>query len=175
MEAGPLPELQVGEAKAPVTIVEYASMTCGHCANFHNTIYPALKAKYIDTGKVRLIMREFPLDDRATGAAMLARCTGDGKTFPLISALFAKQEEWAFVSKENFVPELAKIARQAGFTEESLRTCLARPGSDGQDPRSAAGALPMSSASTRRRPSSSTASGWPADRSRTSTRRSSRS
>ena len=124
MKPGPLPELQVGETKAPVTIVEYASMTCGHCANFHNTIYPALKAKYIDTGKARLIMREFPLDDRATGAAMLARCTGEGKTFPLISALFAKQEEWAFVSKEAFVPELAKIARQAGFTEDSLRTCL---------------------------------------------------
>ena len=124
MKPGPLPELQIGEAKAPVTIVEYASMTCGHCASFHNTIYPALKAKYIDTGKVRLIMREFPLDDRATGAAMLARCAGEGKTFPLISALFAKQEEWAFVPKENFVPELSKIARQAGFTEDSLRTCL---------------------------------------------------
>ena len=124
MKPGPLAELQVGNADAPVTIVEYASMTCGHCASFHNTVYPALKAKYIDTGKARLIMREFPLDDRATGAAMLARCTGDGKTFPLISALFAKQEEWAFVSKESFVPELAKIARQAGFTEDSLRTCL---------------------------------------------------
>jgi protein-disulfide isomerase len=124
MEPGPLPELVVGDAKAPVTIVEYASMTCGHCANFHNNIYPALKAKYIDTGKVRLIMREFPLDDRATGAAMLARCAGEGKTFPLISALFARQEEWAFVPKENFVPELAKIARQAGFTDESLRACL---------------------------------------------------
>jgi len=124
MEAGPLPDLVVGDAKAPVTIVEYASMTCGHCASFHNTVYPALKAKYIDTGKVRLIMREFPLDDRATGAAMLARCAGDGKTFPLISALFARQEEWAFVPKENFVPELAKIARQAGFTDETLRACL---------------------------------------------------
>ena len=124
MKPGPLPELQIGEANAPVTIVEYASMTCGHCANFHNTIYPALKSKYIDTGKARLIMREFPLDDRATGAAMLARCTGEGKTFPLISALFAKQDDWAFVPKESFVPELAKIARQAGFTEESLRTCL---------------------------------------------------
>jgi protein-disulfide isomerase len=124
MEAGPLPDLVVGDAKAPVTIVEYASLTCGHCASFHNTIYPVLKSKYIDAGKVRLIMREFPLDDRATGAAMLARCAGDSKAFPLISALFARQEEWAFVPKENFVPELAKIARQAGFTDESLRACL---------------------------------------------------
>jgi len=124
MEPGPLPELMVGDPKAPVTIVEYASMTCGHCANFHNNIYPALKTKYIDTGKARLIMREFPLDDRATGAAMLARCAGDGKTFPLISALFARQEEWAFVPKENFVAELSKFAKQAGFTDESLRACL---------------------------------------------------
>ena len=124
MEAGPLPELVVGDEKAPVTIVEYASMTCGHCASFHNNVYPTLKAKYIDTGKARLIMREFPLDDRATGAAMLARCAGEGKTFPLISALFSRQEEWAFVPKENFVPELSKFAKQAGFTDESLRACL---------------------------------------------------
>jgi protein-disulfide isomerase len=124
MKPGPLPELQVGNADAPVTIVEYASMTCGHCASFHNTVYPALKAKYIDTGKVRLIMREFPLDDRATGAAMLARCTGEGRTFPLISALFARQEQWAFVAKDSFMPELSKFARQAGFTEDSMRQCL---------------------------------------------------
>jgi protein-disulfide isomerase len=124
MKPGPFSELQVGQTDAPVTIVEYASMTCGHCANFHNNIYPALKAKYIDTGKVRLIMREFPLDDRATAGSMLARCAGEGKTFPLIAALFARQEDWAFVPKENFVPELSKIARQAGFTEESLRACL---------------------------------------------------
>jgi protein-disulfide isomerase len=124
MKPGPFPELQMGQTDAPVTIVEYASMTCGHCANFHNNILPALKSKYIDTGKARLIMREFPLDDRAVAGSMLARCAGEGKTFPLISALFARQEDWAFVPKENFVPELAKIARQAGFTEESLRTCL---------------------------------------------------
>jgi protein-disulfide isomerase len=124
MKPGPLPELEVGQADAPITVVEYASMTCGHCASFHNNVYPALKTKYIDTGKVRLIVREFPLDDRATGAAMLTRCTGEGKTFPLLSALFAKQDEWAFVAKDSFVPELSKFARQAGFTEDSMRVCL---------------------------------------------------
>ena len=68
-------------------------------------------------------MREFPLDDRATGAAMLARCTGEGRTFPLISALFAKQDEWAFV-KGDPRPELLKFAKQAGFTQESFEKCL---------------------------------------------------
>ena len=124
MKPGPLAEMQIGRPDAPITVVEYASMTCSHCANFHNKVYPELKTKYIDTGKVRLIMREFPLDDRATGAAMLARCTGEGRSFALMSALFARQDEWAFVAKESFVPELSKFARQAGFTEESMRQCL---------------------------------------------------
>ena len=97
MKPGPLPDLVLGKADAPITIVEYASMTCGHCASFHNKVLPALKQKYIDTGKVRLVMREFPLDNLAAAASMLARCAGGDKTFPLISALFAKQEEWAFV------------------------------------------------------------------------------
>jgi protein-disulfide isomerase len=124
MKATGLPDMQIGKPDAPVTVVEYASMTCGHCAHFHNTVYPTLKSKYIDTGKVRLILREFPLDDRATGAAMLARCTGEGKTFPLVSALFAKQDDWAFVGKDAFVPQLSKFAKQAGFTEDSMRKCL---------------------------------------------------
>src|SRR3954470_6303796 len=74
MRPGPLPDLVLGKADAPVTIVEYASMTCPHCAAFHKTTYPALKSKYIDTGKVRFIFREFPLDEVAVAASMLARC-----------------------------------------------------------------------------------------------------
>ena len=74
MRPGPLPDLVLGKADAPVTIVEYASMTCPHCATFHKTTYPALKSKYIDTGKVRFIFREFPLDELAVAASMLARC-----------------------------------------------------------------------------------------------------
>jgi protein-disulfide isomerase len=123
MKPGPLPELQVGETNAPVTIVEYASMTCGHCANFHTKVFPAIKEKYVDTGKVRFIMREFPLDNLAAAASMLARCAGEGKTFPLISVLFAKQDEWAFV-KGDPRPELLKFAKQAGFTQESFEKCL---------------------------------------------------
>lgn len=123
MKPGPLPDLVLGNADAPITVVEYASMTCGHCAHFHTTVFPTLKEKYVDTGKVRFIMREFPLDNLAAAASMLARCAGDGKTFPLISVLFAKQDDWAFV-KGDPRPELLKFAKQAGFTQESFEKCL---------------------------------------------------
>ena len=123
MQPGPLPELVLGKEDAPITVVEYASMTCSHCAHFHTKVFPTVKEKYIDTGKVRFIMREFPLDKLAVAASMLARCAGGDKTFPLISALFAKQDEWAFV-RGNPVPELFKFAKQAGFTQESFDKCL---------------------------------------------------
>jgi len=123
MKPGSLPELDLGNADAPITVVEYASMTCSHCAHFHTTVFPTLKEKYIDTGKVRFIMREFPLDNLAAAASMLARCAGEGKTFPLISVLFAKQDDWAFV-KGDPRPELMKFAKQAGFTQESFEKCL---------------------------------------------------
>jgi protein-disulfide isomerase len=123
MKPGPLPELTFGKADAPITVVEYASMTCGHCASFHNKVFPQLKEKYIDSGKVRFIMREFPLDNLAAAASMLARCAGGDKTFPLISVLFAKQDDWAFVRGDP-KPELFKFARQAGFTQESFDKCL---------------------------------------------------
>jgi len=123
MKPDALPDLVLGKADAPVTIVEYASMTCGHCANFHNKVFPSIKEKYIDTGKVRFIMREFPLDTLAAAASMLTRCAGGDKSVPLIGVLFAKQEEWAFV-RNNAVPELFKIAKQAGFTQESFDKCL---------------------------------------------------
>jgi protein-disulfide isomerase len=123
MKPGPLGDLVLGNADAPITVVEYASMTCGHCANFHTKVFPTLKEKYVDAGKVRFIMREFPLDNLAAAASMLARCAGEGKTLPLISVLFAKQDDWAFV-KGDPRPELMKFAKQAGFTQESFEKCL---------------------------------------------------
>lgn len=123
MKAGDLPELVYGSPGAKVTIVEYASMTCGHCANFHNKVFPELKTKYIDTGKVRFVFREFPLDNLAAAASMLARCAGEGKALPMISVLFAKQDQWAF-ARGNPVPQLFEIAKQAGFTQESFDKCL---------------------------------------------------
>ena len=118
-----LPDLVMGSPDAKVTIVEYASMTCGHCKQFHTKVLPDLKTKYVDTGKVRLVFREFPLDPRAFAASMLARCAGGDKTLPLISALFETQADWAFV-KENPTPKLFEIAKQAGFTQESFDKCL---------------------------------------------------
>jgi protein-disulfide isomerase len=122
LKQGPLPELVIGNPEAPVTIVEYASMTCSHCATFHNKVLPELKEKYIDTGKVRLVFREFPLDERAALASMLARCAGGDKALPLISMLFAKQEEWA-TAKEDFLPKLFKIGQQVGFTKQAFDQC----------------------------------------------------
>lgn len=122
MQPGPLGEQAQGPENAPVTIIEYASMTCSHCAAFHVTTYPVLKSKYIEPGKVRYILREFPLDELAAGAFMLARCAGDGKYFDLVDALFKQQKTWAFV--QNPIPPLFAIARQHGFTEQSFEKCL---------------------------------------------------
>ncbi|HEX2652698.1 MAG TPA: DsbA family protein [Xanthobacteraceae bacterium] len=122
MTPGPLGEEAEGKADAPVTLIEYASMTCSHCANFHKTVYPTLKSKYIDTGKVRYIMREFPLDPLAAAGFMLARCAGDNKYFPLIGTLFEQQRDW--VVQKPLEPLLA-IAKQAGFTQKSFEECLA--------------------------------------------------
>lgn len=123
MKAGDLPDLVLGPENAKVTIVEYASMTCGHCKHFHDTAYPELKKKYIDTGKVRFIFREFPLDARAFAASMLARCAGPEKALPLIDVLFDKQQDWAYV-EGNPTPKLFELAKQAGFTQESFDKCL---------------------------------------------------
>ena len=122
MTAGPLGEKTLGDPNAPVTIIEYASMTCGHCANFHINIYPDLKEQYIDTGKVFFIFREFPLDPLAAGAFMLARCAGETRYFTFINALFELQASW--IRTNDPVTALFNIARQAGFTQETFDSCL---------------------------------------------------
>jgi protein-disulfide isomerase len=122
MQAGPLGEKALGREDAPVTIIEYASMTCSHCARFATATYPTLKTKYIDTGKVRFIFREFPLDSLAAGAIMLARCAPNDGFFPLVELMFERQREWAFVEKP--LDALFALVRQAGFTQESFRACL---------------------------------------------------
>jgi len=121
LEPGALPDMALGNADAPVTIVEYASMTCPHCAHFHATVLPELKTKYIDTGKVRLIFREFPFDPRAEAGFMLARCSND-KYFPMIDVLFRQQQNWASV--ENAKDALLQISKLAGFSQESFEACL---------------------------------------------------
>jgi protein-disulfide isomerase len=122
MAPGPLEDEVEGAADAPVTVVEYASMTCPHCAHFHETTYPELKKKYIDTGKVRFIFREFPLDPLAAAGSMLARCAGKDKYFPMVDTLFSQQRVW--VVQKPLEPMLT-IAKQAGFTKDSFEACLA--------------------------------------------------
>lgn len=122
MAKGELEDLAIGNADAKVTIVEYASMTCPHCATFHEEVFGKLKEKYIDTGKVRFVFREFPLDNLAAAAAMLARCTGStDKAMKLTSVLLEKQRQWV---AQDPVPKLFDIAKQAGFTEEKFNACL---------------------------------------------------
>ncbi len=122
MEPGPLGDMALGDPNAPNTIIEYASMTCSHCAAFHEETYPALKEKYIDTGKVYFIFREYPLDALATAAFMLARCGPKERYFPLVDLMFNRQAEWAFT--DNPKQALLTFVRQAGFTEESFNACL---------------------------------------------------
>ncbi len=121
LEEGSLPEKVLGDPDAPVTIVEYASMTCGHCANFHKNTLPTIKTNYIDTGKARLIVREFPFDPRAEAGFMLARCADD-KYFAMVDVLFQQQQSWAGV--ENAREALLQIAKLAGFSQESFEACL---------------------------------------------------
>lgn len=118
-----LPDLVIGNPNAPVVIEEYASLTCSHCAAFHNDVLPPLKAKYIDTGKVRLVYRDFPLNDLAVGAAMLARCGGGSKREAIVGALFRTQETWAFKAKSP-LQELYKIGQRFGFKQAEMEGCL---------------------------------------------------
>jgi protein-disulfide isomerase len=119
---GLLPENVLGNPDAPVTIVEYASLTCPHCAAFQATTAPALKRDYVDTGKVKLIYRDFPLDNLAAAAAMLAHCGGPERYFGFIEILFRSQMTWA--TSQNPRAELEKLARLAGVSQEAFDACL---------------------------------------------------
>lgn len=122
MNEGVLPDMYLGAEDAPVVMVEYASMTCPHCASFHEKVLPDLKEKYIETGKLKLIFREFPLDPRAYAASMLARCADDEFYFPMVDVLFKQQSVWARADDPR--PPLLQIAKLAGFTQESFEECL---------------------------------------------------
>jgi protein-disulfide isomerase len=119
---GPLGDVALGPADAKVTIIEYASLTCSHCAAFHQETYPVLKQRYIDAGQVRFILREFPLDPLATAGFMLARCDGDAKYYAITDLLFDQQKAWAFTEKP--VDALQQMMRQAGFSQEKFESCL---------------------------------------------------
>lgn len=116
----------LGKADAPITIIEYASTTCGHCANLHKNFMPKLKAEWIETGKAKLIYRDFPTSPAhlSIGASMIAQCSGKDRYFPMMSLIFDNQEKW--MSAPNPMDALKKLVRLAGMTGEDVDACLAR-------------------------------------------------
>lgn len=118
---GPMGNRVLGNPDAPVTIIEYASMTCPHCAAFHANILPSIKKNYLDTGKAKLIFRDFPLDDLAIVVSMIAHCIKGDAYFAFVNILFEQQRAWAAAPKA----ELTKLAKQAGITEGNFDKCIA--------------------------------------------------
>ncbi len=119
-----LPDMALGPANASVTITEFASMTCPHCAAFNETVFPKIKTAYIDTGKVRYVFREFPLDIKAAAGSMLARCIAKDdapKYFAVTDLLFRQQSEWV---TKNTTETLTRIGKQAGLSQQQVEDCL---------------------------------------------------
>jgi len=119
-----LPDMALGPANAPVTITEYASMTCPHCAAFNENVFPKIKSEYVDSGKVRYVFREFPLDIKAAAGSMLARCIAkddSGKYFAVIDMLFRQQNDWVV---KNTTETLTRIGKQAGLSQQAVEDCL---------------------------------------------------
>jgi protein-disulfide isomerase len=113
-------EMAQGAETAKVTVIEYASASCPHCANFFKDVYVPLKKDYIDTGKVRFILREFPHNDLGLAAFMLARCAPKEKYFPMVDIFFEKQQDWM----ADPVNKLKDIYKQAGLTDADFDACL---------------------------------------------------
>ena len=119
-----LPDMALGPANASVTVTEYASMTCPHCAAFNENVFPKIKSEYIDSGKVRYVFREFPLDIKAAAGSMLARCIAKddaGKYFAVVDMLFRQQNDWVV---KNTTETLTRIGKQAGLSQQAVEDCL---------------------------------------------------
>lgn len=120
-----LAERALGDVDAPVTVIEYASMTCPHCARFHNDILPVVKQRLIDTGKLRLIFRDYPLDTHALKAAMMARCTDRSRYFQLVEVIFKQQSNW--IKGTDPLVGLKQLGALAGMEPAFIDTCVANP------------------------------------------------
>jgi protein-disulfide isomerase len=119
-----LPDMALGPANAPVTITEFASMTCPHCSAFNEAVFPKIKSEYIDTGRIRYVFREFPLDIKAAAGSMLARCIAkddSGKYFAVIDMLFKQQNDWVV---KDTTATLTRIGKQAGLSQQGVEDCL---------------------------------------------------
>jgi len=112
----------LGNPDAPITIVEYASLTCPHCAHFTNEVLPELKKKWIDTGKAKLILRDYPLDEPALRAAMIARCAPPDRYYAFVDTFFGSQEKW--VTARDYRDALARLVKLGGMSREEFDNCL---------------------------------------------------
>jgi protein-disulfide isomerase len=112
----------LGNPKAPITIIEYASMSCPHCAHFQNDILPTIKKDWIDTGKAKLVLRDFPLDRLAVKAAMIARCAPPDRFYAFADAFFASQPQW--VMAKDYRAELTRLAKLGGMDANAVNACL---------------------------------------------------
>lgn len=113
----------LGKADAPITINEYASLTCHHCSNFHKNVLPEVKKELIETGKAKLVFHDFPLDAYALKAAMMARCAPEDKYYPLISVIFNNQERWT--KAKDVEAALAQLGVLAGMDPDRIKACMA--------------------------------------------------
>jgi protein-disulfide isomerase len=126
LKPGPLKEMALGDPNAPVKIIEYMSMTCPHCAHFHETTFDAIKTKYVDSGKAYFVLREFPFpqDTASLAAFMLARCTTEDKFFPFVSMFLKQQRAWAAPDNGDVRAAMLQLSKLGGFTQETFDACL---------------------------------------------------
>ena len=164
-------EAVLGAADAPVTVIEYASMTCPHCAQFHAKAMPALKDEYIAKGKVRLVYRDFPLDAMALKAAMVARCGGEDRYFAFVDVIYGQQARWA--RSPDPVAALKQLVQIGGLRAGEVDACLADKALEDGHSAAAADRPERARGRNRRRPSSSTGTSMSASTIRRSGARSS--
>jgi protein-disulfide isomerase len=122
MADGPLGERVLGSPNAPITVIEYASLTCPHCAHFQKEVFPRVKKELIDTGKIRFIVREFPIGHTSGAAAIINRCAPEDKYFSLFNAFLLRQPEW--VSQEVRPDAIYSVAKSSGMSRETFDKCL---------------------------------------------------
>ncbi len=121
--AAEVEERSLGDPDAPVTIIEYSSLSCPHCAQFHKDVLPGLKERYIDTGKVRMVFRDFPLNESAVDAAVIAHCAGADRYVGFLDVLFQTQESWSHADDPR--SSLKQLGKLGGLTDEQMDACLA--------------------------------------------------